>query len=77
MIKTLSDSPGRVDQTFPGSVHVGLERQCVQFFAEPFTALEPGIAPGDALRAVVVAGEGAEVFKFADGAFGIECHRRF
>ena len=47
-----------------------------EFSGEPLAGAEPGVGPGNALRAVFVGGKGAEFFELSDGAFGIEGHLR-
>ena len=57
-------------------VVVMLHRKAVQFLREPFARFQPGIGPGDALRAIGVAGERAQFFQFGDGSLWVEWQER-
>ena len=65
------------DPVVAGGVVVLLDRQPCELGGEPFARLQPRIGPGDALRAVFVAGECAEFFQFGDGSFRIETHVKY
>ena len=55
-----------------GGVGVDFDRQAFELFAQPGAGGDPHLGESDALRAVVIAGEGAEFLEFGDGAFGIQ-----
>ena len=65
---------GERDPVVAGGVVVMFDREVAEFLCEPLARFQPGVGPGDALRAVCVAGQGAEFFQFGDGAFRIEGH---
>src|SRR5438552_5419244 len=51
---------------------MNLHRKLHELVAEPLAGAGPGVGEGNALRPIGVAGEGAQLFQFRDGAFGIE-----
>src|SRR5947207_487862 len=57
-------------------VVVRLDRKSLQLSGEPFAGLEPGVGPGDTLRAVVVRSERAKLFQLSDGPLWMEIHNR-
>src|SRR5262249_5188771 len=65
---------GQSDPVVGGRIVMMLDGQTAQLGSEPLARFEPGVGPGDALRPVCVAGEGAEFFELGYCAFRIECH---
>ena len=59
-----------------GRVDLVLQRQTRELLAQPLLRALPGRRPRDALRAVLVAGELAELAQLGDGAGGVERHAR-
>ena len=62
-------SIGSAGESRPGvacGVVVMLDGEALQFGLEPRAGLEPGRAPRDALRSVVVGGQGAELLEIRD-----------
>ena len=57
-----------------GLVDLVLERQRLELRAEPLPGRIPRRRPGDALRAVLVAGQLAELAQLGDGAGRVERH---
>ena len=49
-------------------------RSGVELSGEPLAGADPGVGPGNALGAVLVAGELAELVQLGDGAAGVERH---
>ena len=51
---------------------MNFNRECFELFLKPLSRFDPRRREGDALRAIGIAGEGAEFLEFSDGAFGIQ-----
>ena len=52
----------------PGGVEVVLHRQLGQLALKPGSRLEPGFAPGDALRSMIVRGQRAKLLEIGNGS---------
>jgi hypothetical protein len=52
-------------------IRVNFDRKCFELFLEPIAGGEPRLGKGDALSAVFIGGETAQVFEFGDCAFGV------
>ena len=63
------------DPAIARGVVVVLHRKSVELRREPLARLQPGVGPGDALRAVFVRRQCAKLLQFGDGSFGIQAHR--
>ena len=57
-----------------GGIEVVLHRQLCQLALEPGARLEPGFAPGNALRSVIVRGERAKLLKIRNCSARVEWH---
>ena len=55
-----------------GCIEMMLDEQALQFGFEPRASLEPGIGPGDTLRAILVGRESSQFFELLNCAFRIE-----
>ena len=60
------------DPAVAGGVEMMLDRELCQLGCEPVARFEPGVGPGEALRAVGVGGELAQFFQVGDRAFWIQ-----
>ena len=69
-----SDSPREREPLVPRLVDLLLERDAVELAAQPLARRRPGLGPGDALRAVLVAGQLLELAQLRDGAGRLERH---
>ncbi len=73
-MRVRSDSPRSVVQEFPGGIEVVLHRQLCQLALKPGARFEPGFAPGDALRSVIVRRERAKLVQIRNGSVWVEWH---
>ena len=67
-----SDSPRSVNHSFPASSISSSAKST--FAAQPLARPLPRLGPGDALSAVLVAGQLLELAQLGDGAGGVERH---
>src|ERR1700735_1130599 len=60
--------------TIARGVEMMFDRQALQFRFEPGPGLEPGVGPGNTLRAVIIGGESAQFLELLNCSLGIEGH---